>query len=101
MTISAGLGTGTGAATKLHLASPVTNGTATLQQTATDGAAVYKGMLLLTQYTVAGAPTCDSTTKGGLIWITDATTPTYNGTLTGGGAVGVSAGCDGTAWHSN
>lgn len=55
----------------------------------------------LTAATVATLPTCNANTKGiASYYVTDATTPTYNATLTGGGAVIVRVFCNGTAWTS-
>lgn len=48
-------------------------------------------------YTVATLPTG---TIGQRAYVTDATTPTYNGALTGGGAVKVPVFYNGTAWVS-
>jgi hypothetical protein len=50
---------------------------------------------------VASLPTCNSSSKGMLYAVSDATSPTYNGTLTGGGAVSVPVYCNGTAWTSH
>lgn len=58
------------------------------------------GVLLPTS-TVATLPTCNAGLKGTLRAVTDATTPTYNGALTGGGAVVVPVLCNGTAWTSH
>jgi hypothetical protein len=53
-------------------------------------------------YTVATLPTCNANTKGiDNFYVTDATTPTYNAALTGGGAVIVPVFCNGTAWTSH
>lgn len=49
-------------------------------------------------YTVATLP---AGVTGNLAYVTDATTPTYNGTLTGGGAVVVPVFYNGTAWVSH
>ena len=52
--------------------------------------------------TVSTLPPCNATTKGfDNYYVTDATTPTYNGALTGGGAVVVPVFCNGTAWTSH
>jgi hypothetical protein len=50
--------------------------------------------------TVAGlsAIPCTAAATGQLRVVSDATTPAYNGALTGGGAVVVIAFCNGTAW---
>jgi hypothetical protein len=53
------------------------------------------------QGNIPGHPTCNANTKGiGTYYVTDATTPTYNGALTGGGAVAVKVFCNGTSWTS-
>lgn len=54
-----------------------------------------------TPYTVATLPTCNGTTQYHWAVVTDATTPTYNGALTGSGAVKVPVFCNGTAWSSH
>lgn len=51
--------------------------------------------------TVSTLPTCNATTQYHWAVVTDATTPTYNGALTGSGAVIVPVFCDGTAWKSH
>lgn len=48
--------------------------------------------------TVAALASCVSGIKGERATVTDATSPTYLGTLTGGGAVVAGALCNGTAW---
>ena len=53
------------------------------------------------QYTVATLPTCNASSKALLLVVTDATSPTYNGALTGGGAVTVPVLCNGSAWASH
>lgn len=55
----------------------------------------------LKSYTVATLPTCATALKGAMLMVTDATTPTYNAALTGGGAVVVPVFCDGSAWTSH
>ena len=52
----------------------------------------------LTGYTVAGLP---AGTEGDTAYVTDATTPTYLGTLTGGGAIKCPVFHNGTAWVSH
>lgn len=49
---------------------------------------------ITTPLTVSTLPTCTVTLAGQLKRVTDATTPTYNGTLTGGGTVGTPVYCD-------
>jgi len=58
-------------------------------------------MAQLAPYTVATLPTCNTTLKGGMAYVTDATAPTYNGALTGGGSVVVPVFCNGSSWVSN
>jgi len=55
-------------------------------------------VLKLKAYTVATLPTG---AVGDMAYVTDATAPTYNGTLTGGGAVKIPVFYDGTAWKSH
>lgn len=67
-------------------------------------AAPHSGYTLsagLGSYTVSTLPTCNTAAKGRQAFVTDATSPTYNGTLTGGGAVAVPAFCNGTAWTAH
>ena len=53
-----------------------------------------------TVYSAAGTalPTCNSGNKGIVAQVSDATTPTYNGAYTSGGAVYALAFCNGTGW---
>jgi hypothetical protein len=51
-------------------------------------------------YTVSALPTCNAGNARAIAWVTDLTGPTYQGTLTGGGAVQRIVHCDGTAWRS-
>jgi len=57
--------------------------------------------MIMPGFTVATLPTCNSGSHGAIVRVTDATSPTYNGALTGGGAVEVPAYCNGTAWSSH
>jgi len=52
----------------------------------------------LQAYTVATLPVCNAATRLLYVVVTDATAPTYLGTLTGGGTVTAGALCNGTAW---
>lgn len=56
-----------------------------------------------TIYSAAGTPlpTCNSGLSGTSASVSDATSPTYNGTYTSGGAVGVPVYCDGTNWTTH
>lgn len=49
-------------------------------------------------FTVATLPTCNATTVGKLLAVSDASAPAYNATLTGGGAVYTLALCNGSVW---
>jgi hypothetical protein len=51
--------------------------------------------------TVTGLPTCTSALFGQWYIATDTTSPTYNGALTGGGAVKVPVLCNGVSWTSH
>lgn len=48
--------------------------------------------------TVASLPTCNAAAKGRQFVISDATTPAWNATVVGGGAVVVVVFCNGTNW---
>lgn len=66
---------------------------------------VYAGLtsgagLNVAQSTVAALPACSSSLKGVMREVTDATSPSYLGTLTGAGAVFTPVVCNGTAWVS-
>ena len=52
----------------------------------------------LARYTVETLPACNSTSVGLMVYVTDATSPTYNGALTGAGSVVVPAFCNGSSW---
>ena len=62
---------------------------------------VSSGQAILPTYTVATLPTCNTAEKGAIAFVTDATTPTYNGSLTGSGTVVVPVSCSGSAWTSH
>lgn len=51
--------------------------------------------------TVAALPTCNEKRKGALFEVMDASSPTWNGTLSGGGASVVLALCDGSVWRAH
>ncbi len=55
----------------------------------------------LTPTTVSLLPTCNAAAQGILMAVTDATAPTYNGSLTGGGSVKIPVYCNGTAWTAH
>ena len=55
----------------------------------------------LPNYTVATLPTCNSSIIYTMAVVTDATSPTYNGALTGSGSTVVPVFCNGSAWTSH
>lgn len=59
------------------------------------------GVVQLQLLTVATLPTCNGTTTHSMASVSDATAPTYNATLTGGGAVQIPVYCNGTAWTAH
>lgn len=97
-TIQSGTGTGTGTESSLILRSPVAVASGTGAQTNTTGLTINRGTAVLVGYTVATLPTAPST--GATAYVTDATTPTYLGALTGGGAVVCPVFYNGSAWVS-
>jgi hypothetical protein len=58
------------------------------------------GGLFITVYSAAGTPlpTCNTAYKGQKATVSDATSPTYLGTYTSGGAVIAPVFCNGTTW---
>lgn len=55
----------------------------------------------LRAYTVATLPACNSGNQNAMAVASDATAPTYNGALTGGGTVRVPVFCNGTSWAAH
>lgn len=51
-------------------------------------------------FTVSTLPACTAANKGRQAQVSDATSPTYNGALAGGGGVSVPVYCNGSAWTS-
>lgn len=62
---------------------------------------VFGSPQILKNYTVATLPTCNAGLTYAWAAVSDATVPTYNGSLVGGGAVKVPVFCDGSAWTSH
>jgi len=58
------------------------------------------GAVQLPTSTVAQLPVCDVSHVGVIRMVTDATTPTYNGSLTGGSTVSVTVVCTASGWKS-
>lgn len=65
------------------------------------GVIIAGSPIQLKSYTVATLPTCNSSLQDNIASVSDATAPTYNATLTGGGVVRVPVVCDGSAWRSH
>ena len=61
----------------------------------------FDAAIKLKAYIVSGLPTCNAGAEGNMAYVTDATVPTYNAALTGGGAVKVPVFCNGSAWTSH
>lgn len=61
----------------------------------------YTEIVDLVPYTVSALPTCNASLKNALASVTDAASPTWNGTLTGGGSTSVMAFCNGTNWTAH
>lgn len=59
------------------------------------------GGVQMAPYTVSTLPPCSAQATGTLAYVTDATSPSYNGTLTGGGAVKALALCNGSTWTAH
>ena len=59
------------------------------------------GTVITTPVLTANLPTCSAALKGASSAVTDATSPTFNATLTGGGAVFTPVICNGTNWVTN
>jgi len=66
------------------------------------GFVATSGTSILGPYTVSTLPTCNAISLANYTArVTDATSPVYNGTLTGGGAVKVPVFCNGSAWTAH
>lgn len=68
---------------------------------APDGSFNLDNLLKLKSYTVASLPACVAASRDSLLVVTDATSPTYRGALTGGGTVRTPVYCDGTSWTAH
>jgi hypothetical protein len=62
---------------------------------------VQYGSLSLPTTAVASLPPCGPAQKGLLYSVSDAVSPTYNGPLTGGGAVTIPVFCNGSIWTAH
>lgn len=68
--------------------------------TPTDNPIVSGTFKQTTAYSAAGTalPACNAGSKGARAWVTDATSPTYLGTYTGGSTTVAPVFCNGTSW---
>ena len=99
---SQGTGTGIGGSILLQVTKPGLTGTSQnpfVTGLTIDGTTGYP--ILPAATTVALLPACNAAARGALGQVSDATAPTYNAALTGGGAVFVPVYCNGTAWTSH
>lgn len=100
------VGTANSGATDYTATLPANTGTiveTNLAQTFT-AIQTFDTTIKLKGYTVAGlaaAHPCNAGAEGSMAYVTDATAPTYNGALTGGGAVKVPVFCDGANWTAH
>ena len=60
-----------------------------------------QGLAGAAKTTVAALPTCNTAAKGYTYEVTDASSPTYGGTLTGSSTTFALAICDGTNWTAH
>lgn len=72
-----------------------------LELTCSTGNVVLGVPVQLPGTTVAALPSCVSATRGLMEYVTDASSPTYNATLTGGSTTVALAVCNGTAWTAH
>ena len=100
LTITGSQGTGSGVGGDIIFEVAPAGAAPTVQNTLATALRVYnnKTVALGAAYTVATLPAAG--TQGRRAWVTDATTPTFLGTLTGGGAVVTPVFDNGTAWVS-
>jgi hypothetical protein len=78
--------------------------TTPIQFNQADTSTTFGGAVKLQVLTVSTLPTCNSGEKGAVIAVSDAASPTYNATLTGGGTgatANVLAFCNGTNWTAH
>lgn len=100
LTITGSQGTGSGVGGDIIFQVAPAGAAATTQNTLATALRVYntKTVAVGAAYTVATLPAAG--TQGRRAWVTDATLPTFLGTLTGGGAVVCPVFDNGTAWVS-
>ncbi len=108
LTIASGNSTGTGTSAVI-ISTPAAGSTGTTARTAaerlrvTSANVTFTALPRLPAYTVATLPSTAATgmVQGAMALVTDATAPTYLGTLTGGGAVVCPVFYNGSAWVSH
>jgi hypothetical protein len=98
LTIGSGRGTGNSTPSSLILQSPQPTTSGTTQQTNVTGLTIFNGTAKLVSYTVAQLPSCPTSGAGAMAYVTDANTPSWNATVSGGGSSKVPVVCDGTNW---
>jgi hypothetical protein len=101
LTIAGGTGTSAGGAVIISTAATTTQAAAVTVNK--DGVTTFAKPPVLPVYTVATLPATAAAgmVQGAMAVVTDATTPTYLGALTGGGAVVCPVFYNGTAWVSH
>jgi hypothetical protein len=65
------------------------------------GGLILNGALKMTPVLVGALPTCNTASKGFINEVSDANSPTYNSTLSGGGSSYAFAICNGTNWTAH
>jgi len=65
------------------------------------GGFLSTGGVKLAVKTVGTLPTCNSGNAGLMLAVSDAASPTYNGSLTGGGSTEIPTFCNGSAWTAH
>jgi hypothetical protein len=80
---------------------PLGDGSANIGAAATEVGTIFTQNMQLKAYTVATLPSCASVSAGMIAYVTDASSPTYNATLTGGSSTKTLAMCNGTNWTAH
>lgn len=93
--------TPTGLDTSAAAIYPNTANTTTLGTSANYFQQTYTEIVNLVPYTVATLPTCNAGMASALASVTDAASPAWNATLTGGGSTRVMAFCNGSNWTAH
>lgn len=105
LTVQGSTSTGSGIPGKILLQTGGSGAAATAQNTQVTALAINSGIgagtIQHTVFVVSSLPSCPTVGAGSEAFVTDATAPTYNTALTGGGAVGIPVFCDGTIWKAH